>query len=80
MDNPVFFNEEDIPLFHQDDDYDNYRTPDTSRVDETLFTVPDTQEEATLTLKLTERVKRDKINALYRHLNVTADPGLADID
>ena len=26
------------------------------------------------------RGKREKVTALYRHLNVTNDPGLADID
>ena len=44
MDNPRFIEEEDIPLIHQDDDYDDYNTPNTSRVDETSFTVPDTTE------------------------------------
>ena len=38
MDNPGF--EEDIQMTHQDEeDYDDCNTPDTSRVDETLFTV-----------------------------------------
>ena len=37
-----------LPLV-EDKDYDNYGTPDTSRVDDTSFTVPDTAE-ATLTL------------------------------
>ena len=31
--NPTFVNEEEIPLINQDEDYDDYRTPDTSRVD-----------------------------------------------
>ena len=35
---------------------------------------------ATSTLQLRQEVKRDKITALYRHLNVTGDPGLAGID
>ena len=45
MDNPTFVDEEDIPLVHQDDDYDDttYETPNTSRI-ETSFTVPDTTE------------------------------------
>ena len=51
MDNPVFVDEEDIPVVHQDDDYDNYGTPDTSRVDEISFIVPDTTE-ATSALRL----------------------------
>ena len=71
-------------LVHQDDDDDDdddddYNTPNRSRIDEISFTVYDTTE-ATSTLQLRQKVKRDKITALYRHLNVTADPGLADID
>ena len=81
MDNPTFIDEEDIPMVHQDEeDYDdNYSTPDTSRV-ETSFIELDTQERATLTLRLKQKVKRDKIIALYKHLNVTGNPGLADMD
>ena len=78
MDNPRFVDEETIPLV-QDEDYDDYRTPDLSRVDETSFTEPDTTE-ATSTLQLRQKVKRDKITAFYRHLNMTGDPGLANID
>ena len=78
MDNPRFVDEETIPLV-QDEDYDDYNTPNTSRIDETSFTEPDATE-ATSTLQLRQKVKRDKITALYRHLNVTGDPGLADID
>ena len=46
MDNPTFVDEEDIPLVHQenDEDYDDYNTPDTSRIDDTSFTVLDTTE------------------------------------
>ena len=53
MENPTFVDEEDIPLINQDEDYDNYSTPDTtpSRVDETSFTVPGASE-ATSTLRL----------------------------
>ena len=50
-----------------------------SRVDETSFTEPDTTE-ATSNLQLRQKVKGDKITAFYRHLNVTGDPGLANID
>ena len=78
MDNPRFVDEETIPLV-QDEDYHDYNTPDTSRVDETSFTEPDTTK-ATSTLQLRQKVKRDKITALYRHLKVTDNPGLADID
>ena len=34
MENPTF-DEEDISLINQDEDYDDYRTPGTSKVDET---------------------------------------------
>ena len=78
MDNPRFVDEKTIPLV-QDEDYDNYNTPNTSWIDETSFTEPDATQ-ATSTLQLRQKVKRDKITALYRHLNVTGDPGLADID
>ena len=54
MDNHRFINEETIPLV--DEDYDNYGTPNTSKVDETSFTEPDTTE-ATLTLRLKQKVK-----------------------
>ena len=55
MDNLVFVEKEDIPMVHQDDDYDdNYNTPDTRRVDETSFI--DTTE-ATSTLRLRQKVK-----------------------
>ena len=79
MGNPVFVNEEDIPMVHEDDDYDDYNTLNTSRVDETSFTVPDTTE-ATSTLRLRQKVKRVKITALYRHLNVTGNIDLIDLD
>ena len=49
MDNPTFIDEEETFPLVEDKYYDNYGTPDTSRVDDTSFTVPDTAE-ATLTL------------------------------
>ena len=79
MDNLTLADEEDIPMVHQDEDYDDYRTPDTSRVDETSFTVPDATEAAS-TLRLRQKLKRDKIVSLYRYLDVTGDPGLANLD
>ena len=79
MDNPKFIDEETIPLVHQDEDYGDYNTPNTSRIRETSLTEPDAKE-ATSTRQLRQKVKRDKINALYRHLNVTDHLGLADID
>ena len=77
-DNPRFVDDETIPLV-QDEDYSDCNTLDISRVDETSFTEPDTTE-ATSILQLRQKVKQDKITALYSHLNVTGDPGPANID
>ena len=62
LNNPRFVDEETIPLV-QGEDYDDYNTPNTSKVDGTSFTEPDTTE-ATSTLQLRQKVKRDKIIAL----------------
>ena len=62
MDNPKFIDEETIPLV-QDEDYNDYNTPNSCMVDETSFTEPDTTEE-TSSLQLRQKVKRDKITAL----------------
>ena len=72
----MFVDEEDIPMVHQDGDYDNYVTTDTSRV-ETPFT---DATEATSTLRSRQKVKRDEINALYEHLNMTGNLDLIDLD
>ena len=74
----MFADKEYIPLI-QDEDYDNCGTPNTSRVDETSFIEPDTTE-ATSTLRLNQKVKRDKLAALYRYLNVTGNLDLIDLD
>ena len=79
MDNPRFIDEQDIPLVQQDEYYDEYNTPNTSRIDETSFAVPDTTE-ATSTLRLRQKVKRDKITALYIHLNVTGNLDLINLN
>ena len=75
---PRFVDEETIPLV-QDEDYDNYGTPNISSVDETSFTEPDTTE-ATSTLRLKQKVKRGKLAALHRHLNVTCNIDLINLD
>ena len=77
MDNPKFVDEETIPLV--DEDYENYSTPNSSRVDETSFMEPATKD-ATSTLRLNQKVKRDKLAALYRHLNVTGNLDLINLD
>ena len=38
MGNPRFIDEGDIPLVHEDEDYDDYKTRDTNRIDETKYT------------------------------------------
>ena len=66
-------------MVHQDEDYyDDYRIPDTSRI-ETSFAVPD-MADTTSTLRLRQKVKQDKVTALYRHLNVKGNPELIDLD
>ena len=55
MDNLTFIDEEEIPLIQQDED--DYRTPDTSRINEASFMVPDATE-ATSTLRLRQEVTR----------------------
>ena len=77
MDNPRFADEETIPLVGED--YDNYGTPNTSRVDDTSFTEPATTE-ASSTLRLNQKIKRDNLAALYRHLNVTGNLDLIVLD
>ena len=75
----IGFDEDDIPLINQDEDYDDYKTPETSRVDETSFTMPDATE-VTSTLRLRQKLKRDEIVSLYTYLDVTGDSGLADLE
>ena len=55
-------------------------TPNASRVDETSFMEEPDATEPTSTLRLRQKVKRDKIIALYRHLNVIGDLDLIDLD
>ena len=78
MDNLAFVDENNIPLVQQDEDYDDYNTPNTSRIDEASFTVPDAAE-VTSTLRLTQELKQDKLAALYRHLDATSNIDLIDL-
>ena len=64
MDNPRFVDKETM-LLVQDEDYNECNTLNTSREDETSFTEPDTTE-AISTLQLGQKVKRDKITALFQ--------------
>ena len=77
MDNPTFVDEENIPLV-QDEDYNDYRTLDASRIDAGTFTEPATTE-ATSTLHLRQKRKQDKIVSLWRYLDVTGDPSIRSI-
>ena len=76
----IGFDEEYIPLINQDEDYDDYRTPEESRIDaQTSFAEP-AATEATSTLRLRQKLKRDKSVSLYRYLGVTGNLDLADLD
>ena len=89
MGNPIFFDDENIPLVtrhdknceaNHSDDYDNFNTPNIA-VKETKFTAPSsTSQQSTLTLQLRQKVKEGKIAALCRHLNVTGDLVLINLD
>ena len=89
MGSPIFFYFENIPLVtrhdknceaNHSDDYDNFTTPNIA-VKETKFTAPSsTSQQSTLTLQLRQKVKEGKIAALYRHLNVTGDLVLINLD
>ena len=74
MDNITFVDKENIQMVNQDEDY---RTSDTSRL-ETSFMEPDATE-PTSTLRLKQKLRRDKINALYRHLSVTGNLDFIDL-
>ena len=77
MGNPTFVDEKIIGMVHQDEDYDDYNTPNNIKIDETSYMKPDATE-PTSPLRLRQNVKRDKITALYRHLNVIGDINLID--
>ena len=70
MDNPIYEGE-DIPLVQQDyDDYDDCKTPDTSRVGETSFMEGPDVTESTSTFRLRQEVKLNKLTELCKHLDV----------
>ena len=79
MGNPTFVDEKIIGMVHQDEDYDDYNTPNNIKIDETSYMEPDATE-PTSPLRLRQNVKRDKLTVLYRHLNVTGDINLIDLD
>ena len=67
------------PAQDEDIDYGGYNIPNTSRVDEISFTTPGTKK-TTSTLQLRQEVKQDKLTALYKHLNITDDLDLINLD
>lgn len=67
---------------HHDEkiDYDDHNTPNPSRADETIFTTPDvTDKETAATLRLSQKVTRDKLAAFYRYLNITGKLALINL-
>ena len=80
MDNPRFVDDENISLVQDEDiDYDNYNTPNTSRVDKTSFTMLGSTGKET-TLRLRQKVKQDKLTALCAHLKITDSLDLIHLD
>ena len=81
-------NNDNIPLVthhdkdrRDDNDYDGYNTSNTSTVDEIAYTTPSsTDSKAKSALRLKQKVKRDKLPALYRHLNVTDNLNQVEAD
>ena len=74
MDNPVFVDDENIPLINddEDEDYDKdsrYDTPNTSRIEETSFTT----EQPAVSLRQRQRLLRNYIERPLQILEV--DPG-----
>ena len=79
----MFVDEEDVPLVHQEDDEDydeRYDTPNASRIETSFIEITDTTEPASTLQLLKQKVKRDEINALYRHLYVTGSSDLIDLE
>ena len=75
MDNPIFIDHEMIPLLtHHDENCDNHyndpNIPNTSRADETTFTMPgSTDLRATSTLRLRQNeIKRGKTSCFVQAL------------
>ena len=83
MENPLFFDDENIPLvIHNDKDYyDDYNTPNTSRANETTFKMSNIKDKKTKsTLQQRQKIKRDKAAALSKHLNITDNLDLINHD
>ena len=83
MENAIFVGNENIPLVnHYDEDcYDYQSILNTSRVDETAFAIPEsTKKRATSTLQPKQKARQTRIAAMYRHLNVTSDLDLINLD
>ena len=79
----MFVDEEDVPLVHREDDEDydeQYDTPNASRIETSFIEITDTTEPASTLQLLKQKVKRDEINPLYRHVYVTGSSDLIDLE
>ena len=75
------FEGEDLPLMHHTDDDDmlDVITPPRPAEQETPFTTPSAEISSTSSAQ-SQELKRQKIQSLYRHLGVSVDPNLADLE
>ena len=75
------FEGEDLPLMHHTDDDDmlDVITPPRPAEQETPFTTPSAEIPSTSSAQ-SQELKRQKIQSLYRHLGVSVDPNLADLE
>ena len=88
MENPIAVDNGNTPLVTRhnndcddDNDYDGYSTPNTSRVDQTTFTTTgSTDKQSTSTLQFRKKVKRDKLAVFYRDFDVRDGQNLINLD
>ena len=83
MKNPIFFDDENIPLVIQndEDDYDDYNTPNTTWANKTTFKISNTKDKETKsTLLQRQKIKRNKAAALPYHLNIADNLDLINYD
>ena len=82
MDNPAFKDDENIPLMHNDDDDDDIPYTPTGEVGEKRFSTSTLSEETpgSKVTRLSDELKRDKIQALHDFLGVKGDVNLIELD
>ena len=80
MENSAFVHDENILLVHDEAiDWVGYETPITSRIDGIISKTPGTRDKET-TSNLWQKLKQDKLAALYWHLKVKDDSDIARKD